>query len=864
MPRPRVAVVPVALIPLLALLVVILLVLRPHGPTRHEVGEIEHVPSDWFYAQRANPDGTVPQDRYDAALEQLRVERAGTLHTSAGLPLWQPVGPYNIGGRVTALAVAPGALYLGAADGGVWKSVNAGVNWTCVTNTQSFVSIGALAVDPSNPNVVYCGTGEANGSVDSYDGNGLWRSSDGGATWVNIGLTATGRISSVVVDPANPQHLLVGAMGRQFSTGPDRGMYRTLDGGKSWSNVLFVSDSAGVTSIAINPVHPDTMYCASWERVRRLTYRRAGGAGSGIWRSIDRGATWNRLTNGLPVADDNLGRIALAVAPSRPSTVYAQIGTGTPSAYIGYGLFRSLDAGDSWSRRDGAGFVDIFGGAASGFCWYFGAMGVDPVNPERIYAMGVSLARSDNGGVTWIDVTGALHPDQHAIWIDPAAPAHILVGNDGGFYWTTTGASWTPTADLPITQFYAGDVDPTNPARVFGGTQDNNTLMTSTGPASWFAILGGDGFWPLVDPVNPNVVFSEYQFCSYGAGFLRSTTGGPSPSFTVGWVSTDRWGWSTPIAINPRNHNTLIAGSQYVYRSTNNGTIWARTSSADLTTNPGAVLVYGTITTLDISKADTSLYYVGTDDGKVWRSNNVGATWTDLTAGLPRRWVTRVVPDPLDAQVVYVTLSGYTQDASAALVYRSANQGASWTSISGNLPNVPANDLVVDPVNTQQLFLGTDIGVWYTTNQGATWAELGAGLPLQVVADLTLNAASRQLFAFTHGRSAWKLDLGALPAAVTAGAPAPDLALSAPWPNPARNGVRMHLELSRDSNAEVVVYDVIGRRVSTLHEGRLGAGRHAIAWDARDANGRPARAGVYFVRAVAEGSTRTQRVVLAD
>ncbi len=833
-----------------------------------EEREVEHAPSDWFYAQRAEHDGGIPEARFRAAFERAGVERAAAARAGlreATALTWQPAGPFNIGGRVTGVDVDPGGtIWLGAANGGVWKSTTAGAHWTCTTDAISIMSVGAVAADPTTAGTVWCGTGEANSSVDSYDGNGVWRTTDGGTTWAPMGLAATARIARIWVDPANPLHVLVAAMGRQFSTGPDRGLYRTLDGGGTWNQVLFVNDSTGVNDIAVNPAHPDTMWCATWERLRRNTYRRASGPGSGIWRSIDRGATWTRLANGLPTPTDSVGRISLAVARSAPSTVYAQIVTGASLSYVGLGVYRTTDAGDHWQKRDtGTTFKYSFGGTA-GFGWYFGSMAVDPANPNQVYTLGVNLLRSLDGGVTFADLTGAAHVDHHAIWIDPANGQHILLGNDGGFYSTTNGGTWTGTTDLPISQFYAGDVDATNPARIFGGLQDNNSVMTASGPSSWLAVLGGDGFWMLSDPVTPNVVFSEWQNCSSGGGFKRSTTGGPSPASTSGWNGSDRWGWSTPIAMNPLNHNVLVSGSQFAYRSDNNGVTWVKSSAQNLSTNPVSQLVYGCITTIAISAADTSLYYAGTDDGKVWRSTNRGAAWTDVSAGLPGRWVTRVVPDPVDPQVVYVTESGFSSDETPALVWLSRDRGATWQSIGGNLPNAPGNDLVVDPLDSATLYLATDLGVWVTRNGGAGWSPLGAGLPMQAVFDLTLHAATRRLFAFTHGRSAWSLDLTGMPAAAPPAAAPAGLALSAPWPNPARGAVQIALTLARDADAEVVLWDVFGRRVSTLHTGRLAAGRHVLAWDGRDARGARVRAGVYFARASSGGESRTARVVFGD
>jgi hypothetical protein len=862
---------------LVALAPILLLALTLSGEPARRAGEPagDHHrpgedPADVFLAQRAGPDGAIPKGAYRAALGQARMELAHDRASASQVEAlaWQSVGPYNIGGRVTALAVVGSGTtaYLGSANGGVWKTTNSGVDWTCVTDGYPFFSIGSLALDPSTPGTIYVGTGEANGSVDSYDGDGLWRSSDGGVSWTNLGLTTSARIARVLVDPADPNHVLVAAMGEQFSTSPDRGLYVTHDGGATWSRTLYVSDSTGVTDLVMNPAHPDTMYCATWERVRRLTYRRTSGPESGVWRSIDRGETWTRLSVGLPTPTDSVGRIALAVAPTLPSTIYASITGGAGMSYNGMGFYRSLDAGSTWTRMVGPGssWASDFG-APSGFGWYFGDIGVDPANASHVWALGVSLLTTANGGAGWGSAGSGLHADNHAIWIDPANSNHLFIGCDGGFFWTTTGTSFTHSNNLPISQFYDGDVHPTLASTICGGLQDNGQVLTTSGPSSWTNVPqpGGDGFHFLIDPISPNVMLDEAQYCTYGGGFYRSTNSGASFGSTSGWTASDRFGWDTPIAINPRNHNVLLAGSQYAYRSTDNGVTWSKISG-DLSYSAPTALVFGCITTLSISNADTTVYYAGTDDARVWRSNNRGASWTEISAGLPGRWVTRVAADPSDPQVVYVTVSGFTQDLQAALVFRSADQGAHWTNISGNLPNVPANDLVVDPNDTQTIFAATDLGVWVTRNRGAGWYALGNGMPLQAVFDLALQNANRQLFAFTHGRSAWQLDLSGLPPASVEPGPAPALALAPPWPNPARSAVRTALTLARASRAEVVIYDVVGRRVSTLYEGAASAGRHELAWDRRDARGARASAGVYFVRASAGGATRTQRIVLAD
>jgi photosystem II stability/assembly factor-like uncharacterized protein len=826
------------------------------APQRPEVSP-ELAPSDWFGAQRAFPRQAMNQDAYMAAVQWARVERMAASAVTAG-PIWTEAGPFNIGGRITALAATPGGatVYAGAAAGGVFKSTNGGVNWTSIFDHVP--SIGALALDPSNTSVLYVGTGEANAAIDNYDGEGLFRSSDAGQTWNFLGLRETRRIARIAVDPQNPDRVFVAAMGSQYSTGPDRGLYRTQDGGLSWTKVLFMNDSTGVCDVVVNPAHPETVFCATWERIRRPTYRRTYGPSCGIWRSVDHGTTWTRLLNGLPAPSDNVGRIGLALAPSSPSTIYAQIIGGQAQSHNGLGLYWSTDAGTTWARRDGSGFTNLFGG----FGWYFGDMAVDPINPNRVFCLGQNIGRSLDGGANFTQITSGSHFDHHAIWMDPSNPLRTYVGTDGGFYSSLVGGgSWNHSTDLPITQFYAGAVDPSNASRILGGTQDNGSIMTTGSPIGWFALgIGGDGFYCAVDPTDPNIVFAEWQNCCGGTGPRRSTNGGSS--FGGATISgSNRFNWNTPFVMDPNDHNILLVGSHRVHKSANNGLSYS-TISNDLTRNQQVgSYPYSTITTLEIAKANSSYYYVGTDDGRVWRSTNAGGTWTEITAGLPLRWVTRVSADPTNAAVVYVTLSGYSQDEYAAHVYRSTNAGDTWTAIDGNLPDVPANDLIVDPLDPNRLYLANDVGVYTSRDLGLSWYPLGLGLPINPVVDLTLHAASRTLVAATHGRSQWKLDLTQLAVNVPPAASPVMLSLSAPRPNPSREQVRLALELSRPGHARVQVFDAFGRRVTTLMERDLPAGRHPLSWDGRDARGRRTSPGAYFVRAAVEGAVVSRRVV---
>jgi photosystem II stability/assembly factor-like uncharacterized protein len=822
-------------------------------------------PSDHFFRQRARRDGTIPTERFAAAVEELQLERAllrQRLGTSAAHD-WTLVGPANVGGRVNAIVAVPGGVpaYLGAANGGVWRSEDWGVNWWPLTDHLGIFSVGALALNPLNANTLWCGTGDANATADGYDGTGLYVSRDRGATWEHRGLANTAHIAAVAVDPADSNRIYVGAMGKAFSTDPNRGFYRSLDGGLTWTRTLFVNDSTGVSEVVVNPAHPETVYCATWERVRRLTYRRAYGPGCAVWRSADGGGTWTRIVNGLPPAGDNLGRIAIAIAPSRPSRLYASVISGAGTGYVGLGLFRTDDGGESWQRVDQ---TTTHRNAFGGFGWYFGHVAVHPYDPDDVWVGGVSLLHSTDGGVILEDQTGTAHVDHHALWVDPSDASRVYLGNDGGFYWAGVGTGqWQKSFNLPITQFYSGSVDAQNAAKVVGGTQDNGTLKTEAGPFSWTQILGADGFHALVHPANTNLVLAEWQYCSDRSGIKRSGNNGASWSSTGGWNPGDRYNWNTPFVMGAANPNRMLSGSHRVYRSANAGGTWAPISP-DLTGAPASSVVYGTITTVAISPADSNLYLAGTDNGRVWRSQDAGGAWEEITAGLPGFYVTRVVADPADAQVIYVTHSGFGQDQHEPRVFRSADRGTTWTSIVGNLPDAPVNDLVVDPLRAGTLYAGTDLGVFETRNLGETWVPLGGAMPIQPVWDLELHAASQGLYAFTHGRSAWKLDLNTVSLSAPGSRGRSGLALSAPGPNPARASARLGLELATRSQVGVIVFDAAGRRVRELARGTLDPGFHPLAWDLRDDRGARVRAGVYFIRASDGSATRTRRLVVTS
>jgi photosystem II stability/assembly factor-like uncharacterized protein len=831
------------------------------------------IPNDWFHVQRAWPGVEINAEARALALEEARALRATSRGKwQAGRDAWSEAGPLNIGGRVTALAVHPSLpqrIFAGAADGGVFRSDDGGGSWTPVFDEIGNLSIGALAIDPSDPATVYAGTGEANASGDSFAGIGLLRSTDAGAHWSLLGLESSRHINRIVIDPTNPQKIYVACMGALFSKTPDRGLYRTTDGGTTWERTLFLSDSTGVIDVVLDPSQPSRLYAATWERLRTPKYRRGGGTTCGVWRSLDSGSTWTRLGSGLPGISPSVGRIGLALCTTQSQVVYAIYADNT-----GYfsGLYKSINGGDSWTRTSDAALSDLYGS----YGWYFGNVRVDPADPNRVYAMGLDIYRSTSGGSGWAYVSSNVHVDQHDLWIDPNQSGRWIAGGDGGLYVTTSsGAAWTHVETLPITQFYAGAVDTQNPARLYGGSQDNGTVRTWGGGLNdWEMIYGGDGFYALVDPGNSNTIYAEYQY----GGLAKSTDGGSGFSSCVSGINSgDRRNWSTPVVFDPANASRLYYGTYRLYRTTNGASSWSAISG-DLTGGVGdASLVYATITTIAVSPSNGQVIYVGTDDGRVWRTANGGTTWQNLSAGLPQRWVTRVAVDPVNADIAYVTHSGYRNDSPLAHAHRTVDGGQTWTAIDAGLPEAPVNALVIDPQHPNWLFAGTDVGVFFSSDAGAEWSDMAPGMPIVVIHDLVLHNPSRTLTAFTHGRSVYRVPLPT-PSAVDAGGEggpaiteaARAVGLLSIQPNPlGRRGPGTEISYRAPGAApvELAIFDAAGRQVRLLKQAGGGSegtrdGLRVARFDGRDDSGRWLPAGTYFARIAGPAGTDSQRLTV--
>ncbi|GBD87900.1 xyloglucanase Xgh74A precursor [bacterium BMS3Abin03] len=814
-------------------------------------------PNDWFYIQRAFPENEINYSAYEQALAQAEALKNSRIK-NGNVSSWIFAGPVNIGGRITDIEMNPEnmqIIYAGAATGGVFKSTDGGANWFPVFDEAQNLSIGDIGIDPTDPDVIYVGTGEANcgGGSLAYEGIGVFKSTNGGVSWTNIGLAESRNIGRIVVDPVNSQRVYVAAMGKLFAGNPERGLYRTTNSGASWENVLFISDTTGCIDVAVNPDSPDTIFAAMWERIRKPWGRSYGGITSGLYRSTDGGDSWTEMTNGLPANNGNIGRIGLTISKSNPQIVYAIYADD-----IGYfdGVFKTTDGGNSWFETNDGALSGLF----SSYGWWFGNIRVDPNNPDIVFAMGLEVYKSTNGGQSWNYVSGSMHVDQHALSIHPLNSNFILAGNDGGIYISQNGgSSWAKVNELPITQFYTCEIDNQLPQRLYGGTQDNGTNRTLTGNTNdWNSILGGDGFYVLVDPNDNSFVYAEYQW----GGLARSTNGGNSfTSATSGISGSDRHNWNTPVVFDPSNTETLYYGANRLYRSTNRAQSW-NVISPDLTNGPGINIPFGTITTIAVAETDSNYIYVGTDDGNVWVTIDGGNNWIPVSSGLPQRWVTKVAVDPNDEQIAYVTFSGYRWDEYLSHIFRTTDGGASWIDISGNLPEAPINDVIVDPLSDSTLFIASDVGVLFTNNLGMYWNYLGEPLPSTPIMDLVFHNDTQTLVAATYGRSMYKFSLDSIATYISnikVQVPA-DFRLYQNYPNPFNptTTIKFTIPLSHPLEKGVApqsgnggfvtlkVYDVLGKEVTTLVNEKLSSGEYEVQFNASGLT-----SGIYFYRLTA-------------
>ena len=690
------------------------------------------------------------------------------------------IGPAMISGRVTDVVVDPrntAIRYVTAACGNVWKTVNAGTTWTAIFDDQGSYSIGCVTLDPKNPLTVWIGTGENNSQRSVAYGDGVYRSNDGGVSWENMGLKSSEHIAKILIDPRDSNRVLVAAQGPLWAPGGDRGLYETFDGGKTWKAILTVDENTGVTDVVRDPRNPDLLYAATYQRRRHTWTLIDGGPGSGIWKTSDGGATWKKLDNGLPKED--MGRIGLAIAPSKPDVVYAVIEAANKAG----GFFRSIDQGGLWEKRS----PYVAGGPQ-----YYQELFVDPKIETRVYSMDTWMQVSEDGGKTFSKVGEKYkHVDNHALWIDPADTDHLIGGCDGGLYESyDRGATWAWFENLPLAQFYKLGIDDARPFyNVYGGTQDNNTVG---GPsrsrtvhgivnADWYITTGGDGFQTVVDPKDPNIVYSESQ---HGVLVRYDKLTGEQidiqPQPEVGEPGL-RWNWDSPLIISPHAHTRLYFAAQRVFRSDDRGDTWrpisgdltrqtdrnklkvmGRVYSVDAVAKNASTSFYGNIVALSESPKKEGLLAVGTDDGLIQISEDGGAAWRSVGSfpGVPdESYVSRVIFSRHDAATMYATFDNHKKGDFKPYVLVSKDTGRTWKAIAGNLPERgTVYALAEDPVVPELLFAGTEFGVFFTQDRGAAWNQLKGGLPTNQVRDLAIQERDNDLVLATFGRGFYILD----------------------------------------------------------------------------------------------------------
>ncbi|HXS20336.1 MAG TPA: hypothetical protein VN735_03855 [Steroidobacteraceae bacterium] len=691
------------------------------------------------------------------------------------------LGPAIAGGRVTALAGIPGnpqVYYVGAAGGGVFETTDGGLNFKPIFNHASTGSIGAIAIARSNPNLVWVGTGEANIRNDVIPGAGVYLSTDAGKTWRSMGLKKVGQIGRIVIDPHDPDHVVVAALGQEWGPNPDRGVYVTSDGGKTWRKSLYVDDHTGAIDVAMQPDNGQVLFAATWQADRKPWTLHDGGPGSGVWRSTDGGETWKRLREGLPTG--TIGRIGLAIAPSDSERVYALLETATGKG----SLFATKDLGDHWDQVSDNHAYNVRG-------FYFTTLEVAPDDPDRIYFLGFQLAESDDGGKTAHVIDEAVHVDHHAMWIDPTNPKRMIQGNDGGAYLSLDGGkTWRFLDGLPIEQTYMVAADSRSPYTLCTGLQDNSGWC---GPSStladnvvsgqdWFTVVGGDGEYTVPAPSDSNIIYADAEDGAI-TQFDRKTKQSlfimpylHGPGFVDDLPPSQqkiRFNWTPPIAVDPHEAKTVYIGGSVLLQSTDGGLTW-KTISPDLTRNDkskqqlsggpihydlSGAETYDTLLSIQVAQSDPHVIWTGSDDGVVSVTHDGGSSWSKVTPPRAPAWarVYQIDVSPTDPGTAYVVFDAHELADNKPYAYATTDYGHSWRSIGAGLPD-DASVLVVraDPDDSQVLAAGTMRGVWISRDGGHRWTQLKSNLPTTPVFDLKFVRGD--LVLATHGRGLWVLD----------------------------------------------------------------------------------------------------------
>lgn len=806
------------------------------------------------------------------------------------------IGPTTMGGRITNLAVyekEPRIFYVATAGGGLWKTTSAGTKFEPLFQYENTVALGAVTIDQDNPDVVWVGTGEENSRNSISWGDGVYKSVDGGKTWAHLGLENTQVISTILVHPKNKDVVYVAALGKLWGPSEERGIYKTTDGGKTWSHIFKApNDMTGSIELIMDPRNPDVLITAMWQKKRTAYSFASGGPGSGVFKSTDGGKNWRKLTKGLP--DSEMGRVGLSRFHKNPDVLIASV-----ESKENRGVYKSTDNGESWT------FLNNLNPRP----FYFSTPMIDPVDENRVYMPAVNFHYSDDGGKTFKVMQMNIHVDYHAIWVNPKDNNHILVGEDGGVAVSRDrGASWEHLNNLPIAQFYAVAVDMREPYWVYGGLQDNGTwggpTQTDKGNISysdWRFINGGDGFHAQVDPTDWRIVYAESQG---GALARQNMETGESQFIRPRPPQGERYrfNWSSPIHMSPHNPKTIWFGGNKLFKSVDMGNSWTE-ASPDLSTNDPAKLAPGggvspestgaemhcTIITIGESPMKAGVVWVGTDDGNVQVTQDDGKTWEKVTVpGVPEfTWVSRVMPSRHVLGRAYVTFDGHRNSDFNSYVYVTEDFGKTWTKLSESLGvNQVAYTIVEGRQNPDLLFLGTELGLFTSLDRGANWTRIHkeVGFPTVRVDDMLIHPRELDLVIATHGRAFWTMPIGALEQLTKANLekdvflcqPAKayffgrvfegwfegDRMWSAPNTQPGTT-IYYHLKAATEEKIEVFIKTVDGRQLARL-SGTGKQGLNGVNWTARGTRQVPLTTGDYLVELKVGEQTHTTTVRFED
>ena len=708
---------------------------------------------------------------------------------------WQFVGPANISGRMTDVEVVTPkgdnyTIYIAGASGGIWKTENEGITWYPVFEHGISTAFGDLALDPQDQNIIWAGTGEANIFRSSNAGGGIYRSSDAGKTWEHLGLTNTNTISRILVHPKNQDVVFVAAGGNEWTDNKERGVYKTVDGGKSWEKILFVDDKTGAYDLVMNPQNPDIIYATTWQRIRKKwndPRNEDDYTGTNIYKTVDGGKNWEKINEGLPEAKYR-GRIGIDLCKSSPEVLYAFVDNyeklpennpinetedayGRPSSgrIKGASVFRSSDGGVNWNQvSEQNAYME---GLSGTYGWVFGQMRVDPVNPDKIYVMGLALNVSEDGGKTFRPLRG-MHGDHHGLWIDPLNPKYMVNVNDGGVAISYDGENFRTFYDnLPLGQFFNVNVDMAEPFHVYGSIQDHGSYRgvvdmsrgrNNISPVDFEYAPGGEGSNHAIDPRDPDKVYSAGFYGSIMKTDMKTEESKSIMPNVPEGVDKLRGQWLAPFILSPHNPGIIYFGTQFVHRSMNEGETWELISD-DLTYNDPAKkgdIPYQTIFSLSESPLKFGLIYAGTDDGRVWMTKNSGDDWEEINKGLPYgKWISQIEASAFAEGRVYMTQNGKRDDDFAAYIWKSEDYGQTWTDLKANIPCGPVNVIKEDHQNENILYVGTDFGVYVSLNKGESWESMPGKLPTTYVHDLVIHPRDDFVVIATHGRGVWALDV---------------------------------------------------------------------------------------------------------